>query len=65
MHEVNTPFGKGADSNNWMEGSWMCALLWNEELAWGTLLNGFHAIFKECRPEVSYPTDFLRGGHTR
>ena len=65
MHEVNTPFCKGADSNNWMKWSRMCALLQNKELAWWTLLNGFNAIFEECRPEVSCPTNFLCGRHSR
>jgi len=65
MHKINTPFGKGADENNWMEGRWVCTSLWDEELAWGTLLDGFYAIFEKCRPKVSFLANFLRGGHTR
>jgi hypothetical protein len=64
-HKVNTPFAKGACSNDRMKKRGGSAGFVGIEL---TLLTSFHdmnAIMKQSRPKVTSPDNLLRGGDTR
>jgi hypothetical protein len=64
-HKVNTPFAKGACSNDRMKKSGGSAGFVGIEMTLLTSFHGMNAITKQGRPKLTGPDNLLRGGDTR
>jgi hypothetical protein len=62
-HEVDAPFTKGANSNDWVEKSRWCSCFVGIKLTFIASLHGMNAIVKQCRPKITCSDDFLSSGH--
>jgi hypothetical protein len=64
-HQVDAPFTKGANSNDWVEKSRWCSCFVSIKLTFIASLHGVNAIVRQCRPKVTCSDDFLSSGHSR
>jgi hypothetical protein len=64
-HKVNTPFAKGAYSNDRMKKSGGSAGFVGIELTLLTSFHGMNEIMKQGRPKITGSDNLLRGGDAR